>query len=73
VNETGPVESLFKLLGSENDISVRAEADGALRALSSRLDSAKRSLVECRWLSCFHQYNSSSFKGVFLWSSRQEI
>jgi hypothetical protein len=46
VNETGPVESLFKLWGSENDISVRAEADGALRALSSRLDSAKRSLVD---------------------------
>jgi hypothetical protein len=46
VNETGPVESLLKLLGSENDISVRAEADGALRALSSRLDSAKRSLVD---------------------------
>ena len=45
MNETGLVESLFKLLGSENDISVRAEADGALRALSSRLDSAKRSLV----------------------------
>jgi len=46
VNETGPVESLFKLWGSENDIYVRAEADGALRALSSRLDSAKRSLVD---------------------------
>jgi hypothetical protein len=46
VNEIGPVESLLKLLGSENDISVRAEADGALRALSSRLDSAKRSLVD---------------------------
>jgi len=46
VNETGPVESLFKLWGSENDIYVRAEADGVLRALSSRLDSAKRSLVE---------------------------
>ena len=46
MNETGPVESLFKLWGSENDIFVRAEADSALRALSSRLDSAKRSLVE---------------------------
>jgi hypothetical protein len=46
VNEIGPVESLLKLLGSENDISVRAEADGALQALSSRLDSAKRSLVD---------------------------
>jgi hypothetical protein len=46
VNETGPVESLLKLLGSENDISVRAEEDGALRALSSRLDNAKRSLVD---------------------------
>jgi hypothetical protein len=45
VNETGPVESLLKLLGFEN-ISVRAEADSALRALSSRLDSAKRSLVD---------------------------
>ena len=45
VNETGPVESLLKLWGSENDISVRAEADGALRALSSRLDTAKRSLM----------------------------
>ena len=46
MNETGPVESLLKLLGSESDISVRAESDGALRALSSRLDSAKRSLVD---------------------------
>jgi hypothetical protein len=46
MNETGPVESLLKLLGSENDIYVRAEADGALRALSSRLDNAKRSLVD---------------------------
>ena len=36
VNETGPVESLLKLLGSENDISVRAQADGALKALSSK-------------------------------------
>jgi hypothetical protein len=46
VNETDPVETLFKLFGFENDISVPAEADGALRALSSRLDSAKRSLVD---------------------------
>jgi hypothetical protein len=46
VNEIGPVESLLKLLGSENGISVRAEADGALQALSSRLDNAKRSLVD---------------------------
>ena len=46
VNETGLVESLFKLWGSENDIQVRAEADGALRAPFSRLDSAKRSLVD---------------------------
>ena len=46
MNETGLVESLFKLWGSENDIYVRAEADGALRALSSRLDNAKRSLVD---------------------------
>jgi hypothetical protein len=46
VNETGLVESLFKLWGSENDIYVRAEADGALRAPFSRLDSAKRSLVD---------------------------
>jgi hypothetical protein len=36
----------LSFLVSENDISVRAEADGALRALSSRLDSAKRSLVD---------------------------
>ena len=46
MNETGLVESLFKLWGSENDIYVRAEADGALRAPFSRLDSAKRSLVD---------------------------
>jgi hypothetical protein len=38
-----------KLLGwpeNENDVSVPAEADGALQALSSKLDSAKRSLVD---------------------------
>ena len=65
VNETGPVESLLKLLGSENDISVRAEADGALRALFFQIRQRKEIFGGCRWLSCFHQYNYSSFKGVF--------
>jgi hypothetical protein len=53
VNETGLVESLFKLWGSESDISVRAEADGALRALSSRLDTAKRSLMNANGFPVF--------------------
>ena len=30
VNEIGSVESLLKILGSENDVTVRVEADGAL-------------------------------------------
>jgi hypothetical protein len=53
VNEIGPVESLLKLLGSENDVSVRAEADGALQALSSKLDSAKKSLVDAGGIPVF--------------------
>ena len=53
MNETGLVESLFKLWGSENDIYVRAEADGALRAPFSRLDSAKRSLVDANGFPVF--------------------
>jgi poly(A) polymerase len=36
-------------------------------------DTTVKSLNGCRWLSCFHYYNSSSFKEVFLWSSRQEV
>ena len=53
MNETGLVESPLKLLGSESDISIRAEADGALRALSSRLDTAKRSLVNAEGFPVF--------------------
>ncbi|KAJ7554976.1 hypothetical protein O6H91_05G018000 [Diphasiastrum complanatum] len=41
VLKTGAVTSLLRLLSSGNDISVRAEAVGALRALSSNLDESK--------------------------------
>lgn len=53
VNEIGTVKSLLKLLGPENDVSVRAEAAGALQALSSKLDSAKRSLVDAGGIPVF--------------------
>ncbi|KAH9307091.1 hypothetical protein KI387_011495 [Taxus chinensis] len=46
VDEAGAVKSLLKLLGSENETSVRAEAVGALQALSSKLERARKSLVD---------------------------
>lgn len=53
VNEIGTIKSLLKLLGPENDLPVRVEAAGALQALSSRLDSAKRSLVDAGGIPVF--------------------
>ena len=73
MNETDPVETLFKIFGFENDISVPAEADGALRALSSRSDTAKRSLVNADGFPVFISTILVPSKEFFLWSSRQEI
>jgi hypothetical protein len=38
--------NLLKLLGPENEVSVRAKAAGALQALSSKLISAKKAIVD---------------------------
>eukprot|EP01018_Ginkgo_biloba_P019292 Gb_18151 [translate_table: standard] len=46
VLNAGAVKPLLKLLGPENEISVRAEAAGALQALSSKLSSAKKAMAD---------------------------
>ncbi|GLJ09423.1 hypothetical protein SUGI_0109450 [Cryptomeria japonica] len=46
VDEAGAVKSLLKLLDSKNETSVRAEAVGALQALTSKLKSARKSLED---------------------------
>lgn len=46
VLNSGAIQHLLKLIGTENAISARAEAAGALRALSSKLKSAKKAMVD---------------------------
>ena len=46
VLNAGVVQHLLKLLGPENEVSVRAEVAGALQALSSKLLSAKKAIVD---------------------------
>lgn len=46
VIDAGAVEALLRLLGRENDISVRASAADALESLSSKSTSAKKAVVE---------------------------
>ncbi|XP_057442675.1 protein CELLULOSE SYNTHASE INTERACTIVE 3 [Lotus japonicus] len=45
VIDSGAVEALLRLVGQENDISVRASAADALEALSSKSTTAKKAIV----------------------------
>ncbi|KAJ7541840.1 hypothetical protein O6H91_10G079100 [Diphasiastrum complanatum] len=51
VLKAGAVGSLLKLLSPGNDISVRAEAAGALRALSSKMGEAGKSIADAGGIS----------------------
>ncbi|KAA8538434.1 hypothetical protein F0562_028020 [Nyssa sinensis] len=46
VIESGAIKSLLRLVGQENDISVRASAADALEALSSKSTKAQKSVVD---------------------------
>ncbi|XP_052189037.1 protein CELLULOSE SYNTHASE INTERACTIVE 3 [Diospyros lotus] len=46
VIDSGAVEALLRLVGQENDISVRASAADALEALSSKSTKAKKAIVD---------------------------
>ncbi|XP_057858673.2 protein CELLULOSE SYNTHASE INTERACTIVE 1 isoform X1 [Cryptomeria japonica] len=46
VLNSGAIQHLLKLVGTENAISARAEAAGALQALSSKLKSARKAMVD---------------------------
>ncbi|CAK9168746.1 unnamed protein product [Ilex paraguariensis] len=44
--DSGAIEALLRLLGQENDVSVRASAADALEALSSKSTKAKKAVVD---------------------------
>ncbi|KAK9945849.1 hypothetical protein M0R45_011343 [Rubus argutus] len=46
VIDSGAVKALLRLVGQENDVSVRASAADALEALSSKSTSAKKAIVD---------------------------